>query len=509
MPNDAFPPPLNRLAGLNLSAVRDRLVGNPSAMILINTATQSALRMGSNIVLARLLAPGAFALLAITSLVLVGMTMISDVGIAVTALRDGAMSREDEDRLWTMQLLRGLATGLVMLAAAAPVGWLYHDAQLGRVVAALAVMPVLQGAQSLYPILLMGQRRLLPTTLLEIGSRVAGMVMSILIAIVSPTVWSLVIGTLAGTAFAAIGGHLMAGYRCRLVVDWRYIAEQWRFSRWIQMSSTVYFVGGQVDKLLVPFLFGMTTLGVYGIGASIAAIPTQITQRWSANVFYPLVTQLLRGDDDARSQLAGVRTTMLLYAGVMTLAVVAMAPAFFTLFYKPQYHAAGRFAQILALGIFFDVAETSLRHMPIVEGTPQFELWAVVMKLLGFVAAAAVVVALGGDAFAYALAVTIGAVVGHLYILRICVRRRYLTAGPDLAMAAVVIAAAAGLYLVPAPPAAPVVLIALLAGIGAVAAAAMLLVHRRRGLPSLSAEPAPAVLRELADEEAGLRPEPI
>lgn len=509
MPKAAPPPPPAGPAGLKLNGLRDRVIGNPSAMLLVNTGTQSVLRMGSNIVLARLLAPGAFALVAITSLILAGMTMISDIGIAVTALREGAMSREDEHRLWTMQFLRGAGTTIVMLAAAWPVGWIYHDAQLARVVAALALLPLLTGAQSLYPILAMGQRRLLPSTLLEIGSRVTVVVVSILFALVSPTVWSLVVGTVAGAVFTTIGGHAMANYRPRFTVDRGYIASQWRFSRWIQMSSTVFFLGGQIDKLLFPFLYGMTMLGVYGIGASLAVIPTQITQRWSGSVFYPLTTQLLRGDDRARAQLAAVRMTMLLYAAVMTLTVIVVAPVFFTLFYKAQYHDAGKFAQILALGVFFEVAEMSLRHMPIVEGTPQFELLAVVMKLIGFALTAAIVVVLKGNAFYYALAVTVGVIVGHLYILRVCARRGYVRAAPDLVMAALLVGAAIGLYFVPAPPAAPALLMAMLAAIGLVAAAAMLLVYRRRGLPSLSADPAPAVLRDAAEEEMGLRPEPV
>ncbi|WP_375427119.1 oligosaccharide flippase family protein [uncultured Sphingomonas sp.] len=477
---------------------------NPSAMIIANTGMQSVLRMGSNIVLARLLAPDAFALIAITSLILTGLQMVSDVGIAVIALREGEMSRENEHKLWTMQLLRGFFVGLLMLAAAVPIGWLYEDANLRDALIALALMPVLQGAQSLYPVLALGHRRLLPSTLLEIGSRMAGIVASILIAaFISPTVWSLVIGTLAGTAFSTIGSHFLAGYRPRFVIDRRYIANQWRYARWIQVSSTLYFLGGQVDKPLFPFLFGMTTLGIYGIGAALAAMPAQITQRWSASVFYPLTVQLLRGNDAARAQLLRVRTTMLLYTAVMTLTVVAISPTFFMLLYEPRYHAAAQFTQILAIGIFFDTAESSLRHMPLVEGVPQFEVWAVVVKLVAFVIAAAVVVALGGDAFSYTLAVAFGAVVGHLFMLSVCVRRGYLRAGLDLLLMSGLILAAALLYFAPLPRTSTLALLAEGATVVILAGTAMMLVFRRRGLPSLPAEPAPSTLREVAEEELG------
>ena len=408
-----------------------------------------------------------------------------------------------------MQLLRGAAVSLALLVAALPVGWLYRDGELGWVVAALALMPILQGAQSLYPVLALGHRRLLPSTLLELGSRVGGMAASIGIAFLTPTVWALVAGTLAGVAVSSIGSHFLGGYRPRLVIDRRYIARQWRFSRWIQVSSTISFLGGQIDKPLLPFFFNMTTLGVYGIGAALAGMPSQITQRWGSSVFWPLTTRLLRGDAAARAQLLRVRMTMLLYTGAMTLTVVAIAPAFFTLLYKPQYVVAAKFAQILALGIFFDIAESSLRHMPLVDGTPRYEVWATVVKLAGFLVAAALVLVLHGNAFSYTLAVVSGTLMGQLYMLWVCTRLGYVRPGPDLAFTAALIAAAVGLYLLPPPPAHGARLVAEAAAIAAASAAAFALIWWRRGLPSLPADPAPAVLADVAEEELGFRPEPV
>lgn len=483
-----------------------KVLRSPSALIIANTGIQSVLRMGSNIVLARLLAPSAFAQIAITMLVLTGITMVSDVGIAITALREGAMSREDEAKLWTMQLVRNIGVALLMLAAAAPVGWIYGDPQLRDTLFALALMPLLQGVQSLYPVLALAHRRLLPSTLLEIGGRVAGMVASILIALVSPTVWSLVIGTLAGVAVTSLGGHLVAGYRPRFLFDWEYIKKQWRFSRWIQTSSTLTFVGMQIDKALFPFLFGMTALGVYGIGAAFAAMPAQVTQRWSATVFYPLATQLLRGDRAARAQLIRVRTTMLLYCAVLTLAVVAISPAFFTLLYEPRYRAAAQFAQILALGIFFDVGEASLRHLPLVEGTPQYEVWAVVVRLAAFGAAALAVLAFGGGAPSYALAVVFGAATSHGFMLVVCARRGYLRFRTDLLLTPPLVAAAAAFYFFPLPRANAWAIIAEGAVVGLAAVGALVAIYLRRGLPSLPAEPAPAALREAAEEELNTAP---
>jgi O-antigen/teichoic acid export membrane protein len=482
----------------------NKALRNPSAMIIANTVTQSALRLVSNIILARLLDPSAFALTMITSLILTGVQMVSDVGIAITALREGELSRDNEDRLWTMQLVRGIGVGILVAVIAVPVASIYHDTRLRDVLFALALMPALQGAQSLYPILALAHRRLLPSTLVELGGRIVAMTTSILIALVSPTVWSLVIGTLLGVVFTTLASHLLSGRLPRFILDPDYIRRQWVFSRWIQTSSTLHFVGVQSDKALFPFLFGITALGLYGIGATFAAIPAQITQRWSASVFYPLTTQLLKGDDSARAQLLGVRTTMLLYSAIVTLGVIAISPSFFLLLYEPRYHAAATFARILAIGTFFEVAESSLRHMPLVEGTPHFEVWTVIVRLTAFSLAVLVVHFTGAGVASYALSYVIGLAASYSLMVIVCVQRGYIRPGFDITLAVTLAVVATAFYVLPLPQGSTIELVSQAIVIAAISAVALALVYLRRGLPSLPAEPGKEMLLETAEDELGI-----
>lgn len=483
-----------------------KALSNPSALIIANTGAQSVLRLLSNIILARMLAPSAFALTAITALVLTGIQMVSDVGIAITALREGEMTRDDEDRLWTMQLIRGAVVGLIVIIVAAPVGWIYQDERLRDVLLALSLMPIMLGAQSLYPILALGHRRLLPSTLVEVGGRVITMTVSILVAIVSPTVWSLVIGTIFASAFGVIASHALAGRAPRFLFDKQYIKRQWRFARWIQTSSTLTFVGMQIDKALFPFLYGMTSLGIYGIAATFAAIPSQVTQRWSSSVFYPLTVQLLKGDAGARGRLINVRATMLIYFTIVSLTVMAVSPSFFILLYEPQYHTAAYISEILAIGTFFELSESSLRHFPLVEGTPQYEVWTVIVRLVAFVISVFVVHNTGGGIAGYALSYVIGLAGSHLFMLIICVRRGNLRPNLDLFLSIILISTATIIYKLPLPNANKYFLIFQALAFSSVGGVAMLIVYLKRGLPSLPAEPADATIREAAREELGTLP---
>jgi O-antigen/teichoic acid export membrane protein len=459
---------------------------DPSVIVVVNAAAQSFIRLCSNIILARLLTPTAFALTSITMLVLTGVQMVSDIGIAMLALRRGPMSVEDEARLWTMQFVRGIGIGLFVLAVSQPLTFVYGNPKLGNVLRVLSLMPMLQGAQSLYPVMALARRNLLPSLVIDVGGRLVGALASVMVAFISPTVWALVAGTLVNFVLNVFVSFAMSGRRPQFVFDFTFIQEQWRFSRWIQVSSTLSFLGMQIDKALFPLLFGLPAFGLYSIGATFAVIPSQITQKWSASVYYPLIVQLLHGDEQARSELRRVRMTMLLYSAVATIVMIPGAECFFAVFYKPAYYQAGRFAALLAAGSFFEVGESSLRHFPLVDDTPRYEVLAVVVRLFAF---AILVSSLrDGGVYGYALSYVGALFFSYIFMLIVCVRRRYLSMTSDLAIAFPIAAVVMGSYLW--PMAMPSWTSGLYMGAVIAVSGGLLIgfIYRAHGLPSLASE---------------------
>ena len=469
---------------VNLSAKLTRHITNPSVVILASALAQSFIRLISNIVLARLLSPTAFALTSITMLILTGMQMISDIGVTMLALRNGAMSDDEEARLWTMQFVRGIGIGLFVFIISQPVAQIYGNPKLGDVLRILSLMPVLQGSQGLFPVMALARRNLLLLFVLEVGGRLFGTLVSIAIAFFSPTVWALVIGTLANLLLNTIVSFAMARQRPRFIFDLAFLRTQWRFSRWIQISSSLSFLGMQIDKVLFPLLFGLPAFGLYSIGATFAVIPSQITQKWSASVYYPLIVQLLRGGEHSRRELRRVRMTMLLYSAVATIVMIPGAECFFAFFYKPAYQHAGRFAALLAAGSFYEVGESSLRHFPLVDDTPRYEVLAVVVRLAAF--GLMVLLSRSAGADGYALSYVGALLASYLFMLMVCVKRSYLSAAPDLFIATPLTAVVAASYLWPMPLMLPVYALYIGAALGGIGLLAMGFIFRVHGFPSHS-----------------------
>ena len=123
-----------------------RLLNNPSAVVILNAGTQSVVRFLSNMILARLLLPTAFALTSITLLIFTAIHMASDVGIVVMTLRQKSMSEVEQVRMWTLQFTRGVLMSLLVLVLAKPTATFYHAPELAEVLFALSIVPTIEGA---------------------------------------------------------------------------------------------------------------------------------------------------------------------------------------------------------------------------------------------------------------------------------------------------------------------------------------------------------------------------
>jgi len=249
-----------------------------SAMELAGYAAGQALRLAGNLVLSRLLFPEAFGLSALVSVFLVGLQLLSDVGLEPCVVQS---ERGDErrflDTIWTLQVARGALLALMALLLAWPAAALYGEPQLLALMAVSGLTALIGGFESTSLLSLRRHVRLGPLMALEVAARVVGLAVMVAWAWWSPSVWALVAGGVVDALARLAGSHVLnTGPRNRL--DWDPTAARsvLQFGKWIFASSAVFFFGRQGDRLLLGHYLGMRVLGVYSIGLflSVALVKT-------------------------------------------------------------------------------------------------------------------------------------------------------------------------------------------------------------------------------------------
>lgn len=322
-----------------------------SAITAGGYALSQALRLGSNLILARLLFPEAFGLMALVTVVLVGLQMFSDVGLGPAISR--SKRGDDPDFLntaWTLAVARGAILCLLASALAWPLAAFYRapDLQTLLPVAALALLiggfnPTRIDTANRH--LLLGR-----VTLLDLASQAIGIAAMVVLAWAYGSVWALVAGSVIGAVVKlCLMMALLPGPANRFRLEPVAARELVHFGKWILLSTVCGFLLAQGDRLILGAYLSLDQLGIYNIGYFLASFPWLLGGAVAMRVMIPLYRDDPPGTKAANApRLRRLRMGM---TGVLMGLLVALAlagDALIGLLYDPRYADAGPILVLVA-----------------------------------------------------------------------------------------------------------------------------------------------------------------
>ena len=313
------------------------------------------LRFGSNLVLTRLLAPELFGLMALVNIFIIGLHLFSDVGVGLNVVQN---KRGDEpaflNTAWTIQVIRGAILGVVCFLITWPLASVYGEPQL------LWLIPVVGTISTFFdsfksPALFSLDRHMAVGTYMKIEliAQVVGIVTMITCALIRPSVWALVVGSVASTIVKVIWSHTLPGPRVTFTWDKEAVHEIFSMGRWIFLSTALTFVAEQADRLILGKLFSLEMLGIYSIALMLSDVPRSVTIALSGKVILPAISKfsdLPRWE--LRSKLLRNRKPMLLALAVSMAFLISFGDRIILLLYDQRYQDAAWMLPILALGIW-------------------------------------------------------------------------------------------------------------------------------------------------------------
>ncbi|MDY7094234.1 MAG: lipopolysaccharide biosynthesis protein [Acidobacteriota bacterium] len=223
----------------------------------------------SVVVLARLLSPDDFGLVAIAASVAAIVEGLSAFDVNKALIR----SREDDrglfDSAWTLSVLRGLLAALCMVAVAP----FLDDHRLSQVLLVLAVSPLLNGLAN--PRFVLFERELVYSRLavLTLGSRLVAVTLTLGLAVVYRSYWALVLGMVAGSLVSLILSYALRPYRPR--PSFARFDAIFAFSGWLSLTSVVTTLAMETDRILVGKLVGIADAGLYFMTQRVGVLPTR------------------------------------------------------------------------------------------------------------------------------------------------------------------------------------------------------------------------------------------
>jgi O-antigen/teichoic acid export membrane protein len=365
------------------------LVLKGSAWAFAAHAASQLVRLASSLILTRLLFPEAFGLMALVTMVIYALEMLSDIGLGPAIIRDP--SGEQRNLLhtaWTMQAIRGAALWALACVAAWPLAALYGQPGLAPLITVGALTTLIGGFGS--TALHVCRRRMQFGRLmaLELCSQVVALVAIVVWAAVSPTVWALVGGALVGRLFQAVASHALAGERDRFGWDASCARSLIGFGKWIFLSSALFGLGVQIDRLLLGHYLDMGRLGIYSIAILLSEAVQAFVLRIHQGVLFPAYGRVLQGDAGRLRSVVerarrGIDALLVVPIGVL----LVLSPRVVEMLYDERYHAAGWMLQLLCIRLFMSATLSNSENCLVALGRPQYSVVQNLARVLWLAAA--------------------------------------------------------------------------------------------------------------------------
>jgi PST family polysaccharide transporter len=308
------------------------LVSGAKALALAQIITQLA-RFGTNVVLAHLLAPRDFGLIAIGLVVILFLDQFRDLGTGVAVIQRKELSRDLINAVFFLNVLLGLALGLILLTGAGPITQIVSQDGNPNVLRAFAAITVLASLGQIHHALLRRDLRFRQLAFVTTADAVVNCTVSIFLAVVGFGVWALVIGTLAGALINTSAVWYLDRWRPSRHVEFGTLRSIAGFSIHLFGSNFVNFFSAQSDKILVARFLGASALGIYGMATRILTYPLTSIAQVVAEVSFPAFAR--RQDDDAALRRGFLRATSvvaLITFPLMAIVAAVARPAVDTVF---------------------------------------------------------------------------------------------------------------------------------------------------------------------------------
>jgi O-antigen/teichoic acid export membrane protein len=328
-------------------------------------ATQ-LLKLGSTLVLARLLVPQAFGAVALVNVFLSGLEMLSDLGIGMDVVQH---PRGDDpvfiNTAFLIQAARGILLWAIATGLAYPFARFYNQPAVLTLLIVGSISVLLRGVTSGSIWGLTRHVQLAKYNLITTGSEFVGFVVSLVWAIISPTAWALVVGRVAATFALVVASHWIAEHNISTAWDSRAAKDIFAFGAGMFLSTATYFLGGEAERLVVGKFITLVELGCFALALSISTAAAKGLQQIVVQVFFPMMSESLRENrDSAIRHFKKARHVLLVMSAGVAIGFIVGSHLFVRLVLGPKYAMTGWMLQLLgvrgALELFISVTASML-----------------------------------------------------------------------------------------------------------------------------------------------------
>ena len=256
---------------------------------LVNAVGQ----IGYTAVMARLLDPKAFGVVALAGVILRFGVYFSQMGVGQAIIQKEKLSDREIRSAFTVSVFLGLIFLVFVWVLSPFIRFFYDQSILSPVVRLLAVSLLINNLAATAVSLLRREMRFKHLAVVQIVSQILSFAaVGIPAAFMGFGVWSLVFATLMHSAITCLGSYLLVRHDLRFFFEWKTYRPLFSFGSRISIISFFEFLGSSVDTLLIGRYLGPVQLGFYNRAYMLANLLQQQLSTSLSSVLFPSFSKM-------------------------------------------------------------------------------------------------------------------------------------------------------------------------------------------------------------------------
>lgn len=305
-------------------------------------------RIGSLMVLARLLSPKDFGIVGMVTAFSGVLDMFRDFGLSAVTVQRADVTEDQISTLFWINILVGVLLGCLMMAVAPVAVAFYHEPRLFWVTIALGSSFVFNAVGVQHSALLQRQMRFTALATINFISLAVSTLVGIVLALAGFAYWALVA---SAVSFPLVGSCCMwitSGWvpgKPRTGVGLRHMM---RFGGGITLSSLLVYVAYNFEKVLLGRFWGADAVGLYGRAYQLSNIPTSALNSAVGEVAFSALSRVRSDPPRFRNYFLKGYSLVLAFTIPLTIAVALFAPELISILLGPKWKEAAPIFRLLA-----------------------------------------------------------------------------------------------------------------------------------------------------------------
>lgn len=338
--------------------IKQRVINGSIWTIFSNISTNSV-SFAVTVVLARLLTPEDFGIVAISAVFVGIVTLFQDLGMGSAIIQRQNIDDDYLSTSFSVSLLSGVAIAIVLAAVSPLVAYFYGKEVLKYILLFSTIGFILSPFTSIHTTLLTKGMEFRKLALVNILSQILSGIISVMLALLGYGVWSLVAGKIVSQPLLIPLIWRLVRWRPRLKIVKKCFNDLFGFGSNLLGFNIIHYISSNSDNLIIGKYLGPQALGYYSVAFNLMLKPLPLISWSIGKVLFPIFSTMQDDNERTRVLYLKVMRTISLITFPMMTGLIMVADEFILTAYGAQWGPAALPLKLLCVvGILQSVSTT-------------------------------------------------------------------------------------------------------------------------------------------------------